>query len=104
VAVGGGTHSPLWCQIIADITGKPIYLAITPDASALGAAIQAACGVGLFTDMKSAAEAMTRINPTPFTPDPTSHELYAQLYEEVYLHLFPALQPYLVNLSALTNH
>jgi xylulokinase len=101
IAVGGGTGSGLWCQIIADITGKPIYVSKTPDASALGAAIQAACGVGLFADMASAASAMTQINPTPFTPDQTRFDFYTQLYEDVYLHLFPALQPSLEKLAKL---
>ena len=101
IAVGGGTKSGLWGQIIADITGKPIYVSKTPDASALGAAIQAASGAGLFADMASAASVMTKINPTPFTPDQTRFDFYTQLYEDVYLHLFPALQPYLGNLTKL---
>jgi xylulokinase len=102
VAVGGGTKSGVWCQIIANITGKPIYLSTTSDASSLGAAIQAAYGAGLFADMPSAAAAMTRINPTPFLPNQAQFEFYCQLYDDVYLHLFPALQPYLAKLTRLT--
>jgi xylulokinase len=99
MAMGGGTQSALWCQIIADITGKPIYVSSTPDASALGAAIQAAYGAGLFTDMRSAAQAMTRINATPFIPDQARFDFYSQLYEGAYVHLFPAVQPYLARLN-----
>jgi xylulokinase len=103
IAMGGGTHSPLWCQIIANITGKPVYVCQTADASALGAAMQAACGVGLFADMPAAASAMSRINPTPFIPDRTLFDFYTQLYRQVYRHLFPALQPYLATLTRLTE-
>jgi len=103
VAMGGGTRSSLWCQIIANITGKPVYVCQTPDASALGAAMQAACGVGLFANMPSAASAMSRINPTPFLPDRTLFDFYTQLYRQVYRHLFPALQPYLANLTGLNE-
>jgi xylulokinase len=104
VAVGGGTQSSLWGQIIADITAKPVYRSTTSDASALGAAILAAYGVGLFASIESAAEAMTHLDPVPFTPDQVRHKFYAQLYEEVYVHLFPALQPYLKNLARMTSH
>ena len=103
IAMGGGTRSPLWCQIIANITGKPVYICQTVDASALGAAMQAAYGVGLFADMPSAAKAMSHINPTPFVPDTTLFDFYTQLYRQVYHHLFPALQPYLAELTRLNK-
>ncbi len=44
IAVGGGAHSALWCQILADVTGKPLYQADAPELSALGAGILAAVG------------------------------------------------------------
>ena len=102
MTVGGGTNSALWCQIIADITQKPLYVSTIADASALGAAIQAAVGVGLFSDIVAAAEAMTPANPTPVIPDPGHADVYTRLYEEVYRHLFPALQPYLQKLTGLS--
>jgi sugar (pentulose or hexulose) kinase len=103
IAVGGGAKSTLWGQVIADITNKPVYISAVADASALGAAIQAAYGVGLFSDITMAAQTMTRLNPTPFTPDPARVSFYTSLYEQVYQHLFPALQPYLQNLTRLSG-
>ncbi|MBN1991400.1 MAG: xylulose kinase [Anaerolineae bacterium] len=103
IVMGGGSNSPLWCQIIADITGKSLYLAQTPDASSLGAAIQAAWGVGLFDDIPSAARAMTAVNPTPIVPVPARFDFYTQLYQDVYRPLFPALQPYLQRLTRLSE-
>ncbi|MBN1219428.1 MAG: xylulose kinase [Anaerolineae bacterium] len=103
IVMGGGSNSGLWCRIMADITGKPIYLSQTPDASSLGAAIQAAFGVGLFANMPAAARAMTRLNPAPIVPHQQRSDFYTQLYEQVYLHLFPALQSHLQNLTRLSE-
>jgi len=41
---------------------------------------------------------MTHLLPDPTFPDPASHEFYSRLYEDVYNHLYPALQPYLAKL------
>lgn len=103
VAAGGGAHSATWCQIIADITGKSIVCSMTPEAAALGAGILAAQAVGLYPDVRAAAAAMTRIEPAPFVPDPARYAFYSRLYEQVYRHLFPALQSHLDRLTELTE-
>ncbi len=103
VAAGGGAHSPAWCQIIADITGKPIACSMTPEAAALGAGILAAQAVGLYPDVRTAAAAMAHIEPISFVPDPARYTFYSQLYEQVYKHLFPALQSHLDRLAELTE-
>ena len=38
VVFGGGSQSGIWCQIIADVTGRTIQALPSPDAAALGAA------------------------------------------------------------------
>ena len=63
VAMGGGAQSERWLQIIADVTGKPVYRAAVTDAAALGAGILAAAGVGLFPDARAAAAASARSPP-----------------------------------------
>jgi xylulokinase len=103
VAMGGGTRSARWCQIIADVTGKPVYRAMTPEAAALGAGIQAAAGVGVFSDVRAAADAMTHIEPEPFVPDAARHGFYSRLYADVYRGLFPALQSSLQKLTMLST-
>jgi xylulokinase len=103
VAMGGGIRSRHWPQIIADVTGKPVLMAETPEAAALGAGIQAAAGVGLFSDVREAADAMTHVGGARVEPDVNGHAFYSRLYEEVYRHLFPALQPYVDRLTALAT-
>ncbi len=102
VAVGGGARSDLWCQIIADVTGKPVYRARSPEAAALGAGILAASAAGVYSSIPQAALAMVHLDPVFFAPDSARHRYYSQLYEEVYVHLFPALQTYLDRLTQIT--
>jgi xylulokinase len=49
-AVGGGAQSDLWCQILADATGRTVRQPETPlQANATGAAFIAAVGLGAIT-------------------------------------------------------
>ncbi len=102
IAVGGGARSDLWCQIIADVTGKPVHRAYSPEATALGAGILAASAAGLFPGVRQAAQSMVHVDAVSFVPDAARHDYYSQLYEAVYIHLFPALQTYLDRLTELT--
>jgi len=101
VVVGGGARNELWCQIIADVTGKLVYRTRTHEATALGAGILAASAIGLFPDIHQAADAMVHIDPIFFTPDLDRHRYYSQIFNEVYVHLFPALQDYLDRLTEI---
>jgi len=103
IAVGGGAASELWRQIIADVTGKPVFCASTSEAAALGAGILAAVGAGCFADVRQAARAMTRILPQPIKPNPSRYKCYTRLFEEVYRPLFPAIQPCLDRLASISD-
>jgi xylulokinase len=101
IAVGGGARSPLWCQIIADICGRPVLRAGTSEATALGAGILAAAGAGLYPDVLTAARAMANVSCQTFPTDSMRRTFYEQIYQQVYRHLFPALQHYLDTLADL---
>jgi len=103
IAIGGGAQSDVWCQIIADVTNKPVFRATTSEATALGAGILAATAAGWYANVRQAAQAMTRVLPQPFEPDPSRHEFYDGLFKEVYRPLFPALQLYLDRLAFLSS-
>lgn len=103
IVMGGGSRSDLWRQIVADVTGKPVRRCAAAEASALGAGILAAAGVGLFKDVASAAHAMAHVEATALRPDPARATRYARLYEEVYRPLYPALKEPLARLAALTS-
>ncbi|MCI8418592.1 MAG: hypothetical protein HFI33_14045 [Lachnospiraceae bacterium] len=48
VLFGGASKSPLWCQIIADVTGKKIRVLETAEAAGAGAAVLAGMAAGDF--------------------------------------------------------
>ncbi len=54
---GGGAKSPLWAQIKADVTGKPLKTVSEEETACLGTALAAAVGIGHFADLASAAAA-----------------------------------------------
>ncbi|MCP4168140.1 MAG: hypothetical protein GY759_19910, partial [Chloroflexi bacterium] len=49
---GGAVHSPVWPQILADVSGVPIVLADYPSWAALGAAALVGWGVGAFPSLE----------------------------------------------------
>jgi xylulokinase len=51
---GGGAASGLWCQIRADVLGKPLRRAAMLEAGVLGAALMAGVGIGVFSSLKEA--------------------------------------------------
>ena len=56
VFAGGASKGDLWCQILADVTGCAIKIPKVTEATALGAAIAAGVGVGVYESMVSASE------------------------------------------------
>jgi xylulokinase len=101
ILMGGGSRSPLWCQIIADMTGAKVTRASTTEATNLGAGILAAYAAGWYGSVRTAADAMTATERS-FEPNSKTHRIYERLYREVYVGLFPAIQQYIDRLTALT--
>jgi len=100
---GGGSQSDAAMQITADIFGLPASRPHVYEASGLGAAIDAAVGVGLHPDFTTAVAEMTRVGAT-FEPDPSNRALYDSLYREVYLKLYRRLQPLYERIRAITGY
>jgi xylulokinase len=88
-AVGGGARSDAWLQVKADILGRPLRRPAVVDAAALGAAILAGAGSGLFAGVREGIEAMV---PTGGTIEPRAGT--AAAYNErfgLYREVYPAL-------------
>ncbi|MCC6214242.1 MAG: xylulose kinase [Polyangiaceae bacterium] len=87
-AVGGGARSELFVRIVADVTGRRVVAAADAEASALGAAMLAAVGVGLHPSTRAAMSAMVRLGAA-VEPGAAS-----ALYDDVfarYRRVYPAL-------------
>lgn len=91
VAIGGGTKNGQWMRTKANVTGLPIEIPAIQESTALGAALLAGIGAGIY---RSPADAAKRVYRTGgrVEPDPEVRETYERLYS-VYETLYPALLP-----------
>ncbi|HSJ57663.1 MAG TPA: FGGY-family carbohydrate kinase [Anaerolineae bacterium] len=100
---GGGSQSRAALQVTADVFGLPASRPHTYEASGLGAAIDAAVGLGLHRDFDTAVREMTRVRDT-FEPDARNREIYDALYERVYKKMYGRLQPLYEEIRAITGY
>ena len=100
---GGGSQSPAAVQLIADVFGLPTSRPHTHETSGLGAAIDAAVGLGLHPSFEAAVASMTRIAETR-EPRPMAHDIYEQLYRGVYLQLYERLRPLYAEIRRITGY
>ncbi len=88
--VGGGSKSDLWCQIVADASGRDVKRLETPEASALGAAMAAAKGAEWFKSISAASVAMSGKPTKTFRPRTKQAQAYAELLS-IYQDLWPQM-------------
>ena len=100
---GGGSQSRSALQLTADIFGLPTGRPHIYETSGLGAAIDAAVGLGLHPDFKSAVDAMTHVGEV-FEPDPQNHTLYDALYHDVYQKMYRRLKPLYERIREITGY
>lgn len=100
---GGGARSDGAMQIAADVFGLAAERPEVDEASALGAAMLAAAGLGWFPDVAAAARAMARPGRR-FEPDPAAVRTYDALYREVYRPLYARLAPLYRRIRAITGY
>jgi xylulokinase len=88
--IGGGARSDVWLQIKADVLGHPIERPAVTEGTALGAALLAGVGVGIYADHRAAGD-LVPVERT-FEPDAEAHERYGEIHERVYRRLYPPLR------------
>jgi xylulokinase len=91
---GGGSESGLWCQIRADVLGRPLCRTAMRDAGVLGAALMAGVGTQVFPSLHQAARDFVLYDQT-FEPDAREADRHATRftgYKALYEQLKP-LQP-----------
>ena len=89
--VGGGAKNRLWQQMKADITQKSVRIPDIKDATALGAALIAFVGLGVFTDFVDASRKTFKILEE-YEPSPTDNCTYKELFS-IYETLYETLLP-----------
>ena len=95
LAVGGGTQTSLWPQVVSDVTGRTQVVPAQTVGASYGDALMAAIGVGLVPPATSwAVEAAT------VEPNPRHRAVYDELYG-AYVALYPAVRPVVHTLAVI---
>jgi xylulokinase len=97
IVSGGAARSPLWCQILADVTGISVQTTNIEDPASVGAALIAGIGTGYLASFEEACSQFIR-SLQEFEPDSKEtlkyQEIY-QVYKDTYQRLkdiFPRLR------------
>lgn len=77
-SLGGGAKSDLWCEIKANVTGRPVRRMVCPEAAALGTAMLQAVAAGDFASLSEAADDMVE-SARLFEPDPGAEAAVSDL-------------------------
>ncbi len=89
-AIGGAVRNDFWMQNKADVSNCVIDAPELEEATALGAAMLAGTGVGVYKDLEEAAKRVYRPGKQ-FEPNPKLVSLYTELYE-IYQEIYPAIK------------
>jgi autoinducer 2 (AI-2) kinase len=81
IMCGGAAKGELWPQIIADTLGLPVRIPVVKESTALGAALYAGVGAGLYPDAAEVARQITRLERT-VEPRPDAVAAYDRLYPQ----------------------
>ena len=84
IVAGGGIaqKDAMMMQIYADVLGRPIRIAGTTQAGALGSAMYASVAGGIYPDIQTAAAHLSKPDIGIYTPDAENHRIYSGLYAE----------------------
>jgi sugar (pentulose or hexulose) kinase len=89
---GGGAGSHTWSQILADVTGATMRVPAGSQFGALGAAIAAAVGIGLYPDYATAVERCVHVERV-HEPSPERHALYSERFR-LYVELIDVMKAF----------
>lgn len=96
---GGGSDSDLFCQVLADVSGRTIIRQDAPEVGARGAATLAGVAAGVFPDLAAGVDALAPTSSV-FEPRAESADVYRNTYE-TFLALRDAIRPHWPRLRAL---
>ena len=91
-ASGGGSQSHVVLQIAADVFEPPVESLKVFETGSIGAAINAAVGMGYYPDYVSAVNSMTGIGSV-VDPIPRNRDIYFELYNRIYKKMYGRQRP-----------
>ncbi|MEA3497860.1 MAG: autoinducer-2 kinase [Campylobacterota bacterium] len=78
VFASGASKGPLWCQILADVTNCKIKVPKVKEATALGGAIAAGVGAGIYSSIEDGAKKLV-VWEKEYLPNKKNHKIYKKL-------------------------
>ena len=87
---GGGSKSPLWKTIFANVLGIPLEIVKTEQGPGYGGAMLAMVGCGQFESVQAAADALVSVAST-VEPDPALTAAYEKRYQQ-FRRIYPAVK------------
>ncbi len=86
VFAGGASKGALWCQTLADVTGCKVRIPKVTEATALGAAMSAGVGAGVYASIKEAAKSLVVWDKEylPNIENTKKYETIEKQWQEVY--------------------
>ena len=99
MACGGGGRSPLWRQMLADQYECPVKTTESKEGPALGVAILALVGTGVYGSVQEACEKIIKTDKTqlPIAENSSKYNKYYTVYRDLY----PSLKEQYVKLSEI---
>ena len=99
LACGGGGTSKLWRQMLADTFGCSVRTVASKEGPALGVAILAGVGAGIYPSVQEGCRRVIRLNDPqePIAENIPQYDAYYQMYRKLY----PALKDFYKELATL---
>lgn len=91
LACGGGSVSSLWRTMLADVFAMPVKTQVTEQGPALGVAVLAAVGAGIYDTVPEACKHMTHIKKEQISPN-AEHTGEYRKYQTIYTKLYADLK------------
>lgn len=77
---GGPASSPVWMQMLADLTGMTVEVSDVDETGSLGAAMMAMVGAGEFASLAECTQSVTH-SASRVEPNPANYEKYQKKYK-----------------------
>jgi autoinducer 2 (AI-2) kinase len=81
IFVGGASKGRLWSQTLADVLGVKVKVPVVKESAALGTALYAGVGAGLYGSIQEAVEKVVKWDRVHH-PVETNHQKYLEIYEK----------------------
>jgi sugar (pentulose or hexulose) kinase len=100
---GGSAVSDIWNQTFASVTCRPVRIPVTEQATALGAAMCAAAGLGFYKSVEEASRNMVSM-AKEYLPVESDSSIYSEVYGEVYRPLYDRIKDLMHGLARIISY